>query len=91
MMASQTLLSRLNTHNYHNPLDATLNRLANKLPITTSLCPSSRTLKAVDCGEKKNNTGDQNETLLWNITVNCKLTHAGDIHTTVILVYMTLE
>ena len=53
MMASQTLLSRLNTHNYHNPLDGTLNRLANKLSITTSLCPSSRTLKAVDCGGKK--------------------------------------
>ena len=87
------MLSRLNTHNYHNPLDGTLNRLANKLSITTSFCPSSRTLKAVDCGEK-NNTSDQNETLLWNITVNCKLTHAGDIHTTVItviLVYMTLE
>ena len=53
MTASQTLLSRLNTHNYHNPLDGTLNRLANKLSITTSLCPSSRTLKAVDCGGKK--------------------------------------
>ena len=90
MMASQTLLSRLNTHNYHNPLDGTLNRLANKLSITTSLCPSPRTLKAVDCGGKKN-IGDQNESHLWNITVNCKLTHARDIHTRVILVYMTLK
>ena len=53
MMASQTLLSRLNTRNYHNPLDGTLNRWANKLSITTSLCPSLRTLKAVDCGKKK--------------------------------------
>ena len=55
MMASKTLLSRLNTRNYNNPksLDGTLNRLANKLSITTSLCPSSQTLKAVDCGGKK--------------------------------------
>ena len=93
MMASQTLLSRLNTRNYNNPkpLDGTLNRLANKLSITTSLCPSLRTLKAVDCGKKKNNTGDQNETLLWKITVSRKLTHARDILTRVILVYMTLK
>ena len=92
-MASQTLLSRLNTRNYNNPkpLDCTLNQLANKLSITTSLCPSSQTLKAIDCGKKKNNLGDQNETLLWNITVSCKLTHARDILTRVILVYMTLK
>ena len=67
MMASRKLLSRLDTRNYNNPkpLDGTLNRLANKLSITTSLCPSLQTLKAVDCGGGGggggNNTGDQNE------------------------------